>query len=108
MTLCPIGSFCPTNSSINTICANGTYGSAAGLVQQEDCTDCPAQKYCHSGAIQGDCEAGYFCKGGSDSATPDANISAYNTSLVAQMYYLKSLDNAHVRLIIARRAMWIP
>ena len=94
MTLCPIGSFCPTNSSINTICANGTYGSAAGLVQQEDCTDCPAQKYCHSGAIQGDCEAGYFCKGGSDSATPDANISAYNTSLVAQMYYLKSLDNA--------------
>ena len=71
--ICPKGSFCPANSSEPTPCNPGTYGHQAGLVHKNDCKKCPKGHYCDSPGLsgpRGQCDPGYLCYEGSDSAAP--------------------------------------
>lgn len=48
------------------------------LRSETECVACPAGNYCIDGTITSTCRAGYFCKTGADSPTPNryfANIS---------------------------------
>jgi len=91
--LCPVGRYCPPNVAIGFVCDSGTYTVSTGLTLQSQCTSCPETKYCDGGDLLGICAAGYFCKGGSGSATPTVDLSAYVT-IVSQYDYLLTQNNA--------------
>ena len=57
------GGYCPAGSSAPTLCLDGFYGSddLRKLETLDDCPYCPNTMYCHTGIIQGICDAGYFC-----------------------------------------------
>eukprot|EP00704_Kipferlia_bialata_P000894 g894.t1 len=81
---CPAGYYCPAGTSVPTACPSGTYKSTTGGMAVTDCVECSAGSYCDlSGlsAVAGDCAAGYYCTGGSSSATPQlvdgANVYGY-------------------------------
>ena len=71
LTQCPIGYFCPPDVTGVDVCRKypcpaGTYGNTAGLTKYEDCTNCPAGKWCPEGTIGPlaqvpDCPKGFFC-----------------------------------------------
>lgn len=67
---CPVGNYCPQGRGYPLFCAAGTYGSEPGLSSQDDCSSCPAGKFCTNGRIRGPCHAGYVCYGGSWTASP--------------------------------------
>ena len=68
---CPNFSYCPIRTGWGLICPEGTYNDAStGLTAPGECTNCPEGKYCVDGRVSGDCEAGYWCEGGSPTPTP--------------------------------------
>ena len=71
-----VNGYCPKKSAAPSLCPDGTYGSAdlLRLSSEQDCPFCPEGKYCNGGAIQGDCEAGYFCDVGASLAKDPAKI----------------------------------
>ena len=84
--ICPAGSYCPaaTASATEHLCPLGTYSNKTGLIQESQCETCPAGYYCPilgSGETNGTCDAGYFCGGGSYTATP-ADSDGYHITYV--------------------------
>ena len=70
---CPPGNFCPDGSNNPTPCAAGSgTGSGIQFSSQDDCDKnlCPPGKYCINGVVIDDCDAGFYCGGGSGSAQP--------------------------------------
>jgi hypothetical protein len=45
--ICPVGSFCPSNSSNYTQCPSGTYNDKIGASSPSDCLTCPAGAVCN-------------------------------------------------------------
>jgi len=65
-TLCPKGSWCPTNSvsGIQFLCPAGTYGDTTGLSDPKCTNFCSAGCICKAGsttACAADCPPGFFC-----------------------------------------------
>lgn len=70
---CPVGNYCPPGSSSPIPCPVGTYRDAEGARTSKECISCPPGKYCNTpGSISytGNCNAGYYCVGGSDTPAP--------------------------------------
>ena len=77
---CPRGSYCPpgTRTDREYLCPPGSYGSMDGLIDESQCTDCPAGVYCgETGASNytGPCAAGHYCELGASVATPTDNVT---------------------------------
>ena len=55
--------YCPAKSSVVLACPAGYYGSAElkKMGSSTDCVHCPEGKFCTTGIIDGNCDAGYFC-----------------------------------------------
>ncbi|XP_078415887.1 uncharacterized protein LOC144691558 [Cetorhinus maximus] len=74
---CPKGYYCPAQTSLNRKkCPKGTYSSIVGLQAVSECTPCDAGYFCsEAGAdrVTGPCAPGYYCEGGVDTPTPEAN-----------------------------------
>ena len=65
-TVCPIGSWCPTNSvsGIQFLCPGGTYGDATGKTTPSCTAVCDAGCVCKAGSTTkcpAPCPAGFFC-----------------------------------------------
>ena len=77
-------------------CPIGTYGNIEGLEQVSDCVDCAAGLYCPdtSGVPAGSCSAGYFCSGGSSTATP-ADSAGTSVSYLGDSCVNASKSNAN-------------
>ncbi|KDO27716.1 hypothetical protein SPRG_22196, partial [Saprolegnia parasitica CBS 223.65] len=81
---CPLGRYCPGNTSVPSpcpqryycpvgppvLCPNGTYGAQMGLELASQCSSCPSGMYCTDGTITGPCASGYFCKFGNYQPNP--------------------------------------
>ena len=74
---CDAGFYCPQQTGTNLQpCPAGTYSSSVGLSEESQCTNCTGGFYCgvtNLTAESGPCEAGYFCRSGSDDATPTSS-----------------------------------
>ncbi|KAL8273754.1 hypothetical protein Esti_002354 [Eimeria stiedai] len=72
-TSCPESSYCPAGSVAPQLCPVGTYSTASNLQYDSECKPCPAGKYCGDHGLKapsGDCQAGFYCGGGSGSSAP--------------------------------------
>jgi len=71
---CPAGFYCPEGTGLVwQSCPAGTFSSATGLSNVTQCTQCTGGFYCDTQnltAVSGPCDAGYFCRSGSDSQQP--------------------------------------
>ena len=73
--ICPLGAYCPANSSNAIKCPAGTYGNSMGLKNISDCISCPAGTY---NSIVGQtmllnclpCNNGFYCPVGSPIPEP--------------------------------------
>ena len=77
---CPQSFYCPEGSSAPKLCPAGTHSSTKNLQAASTCTPCPEGKYCGDDGLElpsGDCQAGFFCKGGSASSAPQVNTVRY-------------------------------
>ena len=71
--ICPMGHYCPTGSSAPTACDLGYYLDAYGSTAITNCKICEEGQYCGSQGLpspSGDCDPGYYCPEGQDTATP--------------------------------------
>ncbi|XP_070551431.1 multiple epidermal growth factor-like domains protein 6 [Ptychodera flava] len=73
---CPAGYYCQEGTGhVWQSCPLGTFSSQTGLANETMCTQCTAGFYCsqlNSTAETGPCDAGYYCRSGSDSQTPSS------------------------------------
>lgn len=73
---CPQGFYCPSGTgSVWNVCPQGTYGAQTGLDKEAQCTECGGGEYCaytNLTSTNGPCDAGFYCRSGSDSARPSA------------------------------------
>ena len=70
---CMAGTYCETGSPAEENCPIGTFSGGVGATSSSNCSACTPGMYCDSaGAIMpaGMCTAGYYCAGGSSTATP--------------------------------------
>ena len=72
---CPTGHYCPngTQSALQYPCSIGTYNPNSTQSSEDACISCPPGKFCGYAGLAsdtGDCEAGWFCTGGSAEAQP--------------------------------------
>ena len=70
---CPVGHYCPEGTEEPQRCPPGTYSGVLLLASADNCTKCPAGKFCQSGGLaapEGNCHGGHICRGGSITATP--------------------------------------
>lgn len=85
-TVCPQYYYCPAGTATALLCPLGTYNSASlSLTSSSSCTSCPAGSYCVDGRVSAQCEAGYWCEGGSPTPTPIGS-NAYGTQCPAGSY----------------------
>lgn len=71
--VCPVGHYCPQGTGTPIPCPTGRYGPSTHAANTSDCPSCPGGSYCSisgSSSPQGNCSGGYYCAGGSDTATP--------------------------------------
>lgn len=62
---CPVNKFCQEGANAET-CEKGSYNTdISHLTSNEECASCPPGHHCTDGQIQGNCEAGFICYGGS-------------------------------------------
>ncbi|XP_071497018.1 uncharacterized protein [Diadema antillarum] len=75
---CPHGFYCPAGTGYDwQPCPTGTFSNMAGLANETQCTLCSPGKYCsqlNATMVTGDCDPGYFCTEGSDTATPEVTF----------------------------------
>lgn len=72
---CPVGYYCPEGTGLKNSnpCPAGTYMPNERAAALWDCVDCEPGMYCGDEGLEypsGECEGGYYCTGGSFSATP--------------------------------------
>ena len=72
---CPAGHYCPngTESALQYPCPIGTFNPNTTQSSLDACISCPPGKYCGYAGLEadtGDCQAGWFCTGGSAEAQP--------------------------------------
>ena len=58
---CPVGHFCPENSSEPILCPEGTYNNQS---HSSECFICPPGFYCVQGLLVARCSPGFFCPEG--------------------------------------------
>ena len=72
--LCPPGHYCPEGTAAALACPAGTYTNNTARTVLSDCLPCPPGKYCDGSTPAlpgtGDCQEGYYCVLGADTATP--------------------------------------
>lgn len=68
---CPVSYYCPKGTGNPLPCSNGTYSTVSGIGSLDQCIPCPPGKWCAMGSVIGDCSAGYQCRLGSDTPSPD-------------------------------------
>jgi hypothetical protein len=83
--ICSLGSYClaGTKSGRQYLCPNGTYSNQPGLTSKDACTPCDAGMYCGASGLtspSGPCKEGFFCGGGSATATPSGSSSGSGSS----------------------------
>ncbi|OMJ93310.1 hypothetical protein SteCoe_3776 [Stentor coeruleus] len=72
--ICQEFHYCPAGAGRGYICPGGSHGEGQDtLTDESECTTCPTGFYCVDGRISAQCEAGYFCTGGSSTPTPIGN-----------------------------------
>ena len=74
---CTAGYFCPIGSIVPEPCPEGSFSSAQYLKDSRDCAKCTEGKYCmeRGQTVEtGECDIGYFCKGGSKRPEPTDTI----------------------------------
>ncbi|CEM37955.1 unnamed protein product [Vitrella brassicaformis CCMP3155] len=70
---CPQGQYCEGSTDTPLDCPVGTYGALEHLTNSSECAECSPGKYCSAPRLTSpgpDCDAGYYCRWGSDTATP--------------------------------------
>ena len=76
--ICPLGHFCPAHTDSPKACPAGTYNNQTGLTSEDQCRQCPEGYYCEQNGLpwpSGQCEAGFYCSGGSNTSRPDTVTS---------------------------------
>ncbi|CAG6003426.1 unnamed protein product, partial [Menidia menidia] len=76
--ICPPGFFCPEGGFVPKPCPKGTFSEQSGLVEDSQCQSCKSGFYCSESGlstVSGPCLPGFYCLGGSQSATPAAGAS---------------------------------
>ena len=71
---CTRGNYCPSNTTNPIPCPAGTYSNITHLKLRDNCTLCQNGHYCAGTGltdVSGPCNAGYYCKEGSSTKTPD-------------------------------------
>ena len=81
-TECPRGHYCPAETTYATEfpCPVGTFSNRTQLQAADDCSDCLPGMYCLTTGLLapiGLCEPGYYCGGGSSTATPASGYDSY-------------------------------
>jgi len=75
---CPVGYYCAAGSVHPDPCPKGTWSNELRRPGVNNCTLCPAGKYCNQLNLtepgNGDCFGGYFCGQGSSSPTPNGTV----------------------------------
>lgn len=78
---CDIGSFCPQASILPQLCPIGTYDTVGSLRDSRACTPCDTGYYCPRmgqvvvDTVNHECDAGYWCIGGSARPEPTDNTT---------------------------------
>ena len=81
---CPVGHYCPEQTSVPIDCPIGTYRDTEYAQAEADCHDCYLGHYCDSlgqANATGPCAPGYYCLIKSDTPTPTGNISHFTLFL---------------------------
>lgn len=88
---CPAGYYCTEGTGhVWQPCPVGTYSSVTGLSNETECRQCPGGYYCsqtNSTAPTGPCEAGYYCRYGSDASRPTAGVASGDAGVCPVGYY---------------------
>ena len=79
ISLCPEGYYCPSNTSrkYQFPCPAGTFNNLMQQQNESACQKCTSGKYCSKKGLSdpdGNCNAGYICKSGASSPTPNDAI----------------------------------
>ncbi|XP_072165903.1 cysteine repeat modular protein A-like [Diadema setosum] len=72
--LCPEGYYCIEGSATPEPCPSGTFSNTSGNVELNDCRACTPGRYCAGNALTAptdDCDRGYYCPAGQDTAAPE-------------------------------------
>ena len=100
------GYYCPAGTGYDwQPCPTGTFSNMAGLANETQCTLCSPGKYCsqlNATMVTGDCEAGYFCTEGSDTATPEVTFKGQSCIHVAHWHYYQ-LNELYQNMIDNRK-----
>ncbi|KAJ8397174.1 hypothetical protein AAFF_G00440080 [Aldrovandia affinis] len=77
---CPQGHYCPTGTGVPTQfgCPMGTFNPREGVVSIDGCIVCPPGKFCPAVGLSepaGDCQAGFWCRGGARSPSPADGVT---------------------------------
>ena len=87
---CPAGYYCPEGTGhVWQSCPKGTYSSASGLANITQCTPCTGGYYCNienTTMETGQCDAGYYCRQGAESATPSPSLTG-DADICPEGYY---------------------
>ena len=94
LTPCPSGHYCPEGTRFDSEfpCPLGTFNNNTGAGDASACTACSPGKYCPFAGMttpEGDCAPGWYCTGGSSSATPlpggnSTAVSIVNCTTISQ------------------------
>ena len=80
------GFYCPEGTGYDwQACPTGTYSDQLSLANVTQCKQCTPGKYCgyvNATEVTGDCDAGYFCQEGSDTATPEVTFKGKSNKLI--------------------------
>ena len=69
---CPLGSYCPLNTTNPIPCPRGSYGKQTHLKTFDECSLCDPGHFCEGGlsSVSGECWEGFYCKLGSKFPNP--------------------------------------
>eukprot|EP00826_Nyctotherus_ovalis_P005006 TRINITY_DN11111_c0_g1_i6.p1 TRINITY_DN11111_c0_g1~~TRINITY_DN11111_c0_g1_i6.p1 ORF type:complete len:223 (+),score=62.80 TRINITY_DN11111_c0_g1_i6:73-741(+) len=71
--ICKAGYYCPERTSVPIPCPSSTFSPRTGLKSDAECEPCTPGHYCDGTGrqtVNGECDEGYYCMGGSKKAKP--------------------------------------